>query len=156
MGFDVVLWNAFAVGVHQPEVVLRLGVALFTGQVVSSDGFDEILWDAVTFGVHQPEGVLRIGIVLRGVFAVPGDGFGVMLLDAATIGVHHPALDRSTIDTDRADNTALTILDPVAITDEHLFRWGDPPNTYSVKSVDGVLQDEDTGVRFASEVTLIR
>ena len=37
-----------------------------------------------------------------------------------------PALDRSTIDTDRADNTVLTILDPVAILTEHLFRWGDP------------------------------
>ena len=45
-----------------------------------------------------------------------------------------PALDRSTIDTDRADNTVLTILDPVAITDEHLFRWGDPPHTYSSQS----------------------
>ena len=67
-----------------------------------------------------------------------------------------PALDRSTIDTDRADNTMLTILDPVAITDEHVFRWGDPPHTYRIKAVDGIVQDEDTGVRFASEVTVIR
>ena len=42
-------------------------------------------------------------------------------------------LDRSTIDTDRADNTVLIILEPVAITDEHLFRWGVPPHTYSIK-----------------------
>ena len=67
-----------------------------------------------------------------------------------------PALDRSTIDTDRADNTMLTILDPVAITDEHLFRWGDPPHTYSVKAIDGIVQNEETGVRYASEVVLIR
>ena len=67
-----------------------------------------------------------------------------------------PALDRSTIDTDRADNTVLTVLDPLAITDEHLFRYGDPPHTYSVKAIDGLLQDEETGVRYASEVTVIR
>ena len=67
-----------------------------------------------------------------------------------------PALDRSTIDTDRADNTVVIVLDPLAITDEHLFRWGDPPHTYKVKAIDGLLQDEETGVRYASEVTVIR
>ena len=67
-----------------------------------------------------------------------------------------PALDRSTTDTDRADNTVLMIFDPVAITDEHLFRWGDPPHTYSVKAIDGLIQDEETGTLYASEVTVIR
>ena len=67
-----------------------------------------------------------------------------------------PALDRSTIDTDRADNTVLTILDPLAITDEHVFRWGEPSHTYAVKAIDGLLQDEDNGTRYASEVTVIR
>ena len=67
-----------------------------------------------------------------------------------------PALDRSTIDTDRADNTVVIVLDPVAITDEDTFRWGDPPHTYSVKAIDGLLQDEETGTRYASEVTVIR
>ena len=67
-----------------------------------------------------------------------------------------PALDRSRIDTTRADDTVLTILDPVAVTDEHLFRWGDPPDVYSVSKVDGVIQDESTGVRFFSTVTVVR
>ncbi len=67
-----------------------------------------------------------------------------------------PALDRSTIDTDRADNTVLTILDPVAILTEHLFRWGDPPHVYQIKAVDGLLQDEETGTRYASQITVIR
>ena len=35
-----------------------------------------------------------------------------------------PALDRSRIDTDRADNTVLTILDPLAVSDTDTFRWG--------------------------------
>ena len=35
-----------------------------------------------------------------------------------------PALDRSAIDTDRADDTVLIILEPVAILTSHLFRWG--------------------------------
>ena len=67
-----------------------------------------------------------------------------------------PALDRSAIDTDRADNTVLTILDPVVITDAHTFRWGEPPHVYKVKAVDGLIQNEETGVRFASEVTVLR
>ena len=39
------------------------------------------------------------------------------------------------------------ILDPVAITDDdQLFRFGDPPHTYSIsKRIDGVLQNEETG-----------
>ena len=67
-----------------------------------------------------------------------------------------PALDRGPLSTDRSDNTVVHILDPVAITDAHLFRWGDPPHTYSVKAIDGLVQDEETGTRFASEVTVIR
>ena len=67
-----------------------------------------------------------------------------------------PALDRGTSDTSRNDNTVLIILDPVAISDADVFRWGEPPHTYSVKAVDGLIQDEATGVRFSSEVTVIR
>ena len=76
-----------------------------------------------------------------------------------------PALDRGTLDTDRADNTVLVIFDPLAITDEHTFRWGGspldalivtPPHVYSVKAIDGLVQDEETGTRYASEVTVIR
>ena len=67
-----------------------------------------------------------------------------------------PALDRGTLGTERSDNTVVTILDPVAITDADLFRWGDPPHTYKVKAIDGLLQDEETGTRYYSEVTLIR
>ena len=67
-----------------------------------------------------------------------------------------PALDRSTVATDRADNTVLTILDPLAITDSHVFRWGDPVHVYSVKEVDGIVQDEESGTRYASEVVVIR
>ena len=35
-----------------------------------------------------------------------------------------PALDRSTIDTDRKDNIVLIIHDPVAIKYSDTFRWG--------------------------------
>ena len=92
---------------------------------------------------HQPTGEKDV----RGRQAV-----SVTLLDVLI--EQRPALARSTIDTTRADNTVLTILDPVAITDEHLFRWGG--HTYKVKGVDGVVKNEVTGVRFSSEVTVIR
>ena len=48
----------------------------------------------------------------------------------------------------------LTILDPVAITDSDTFRWGE--HTYKVSKIDGVIKNESTGVRFSSEVTVIR
>ena len=67
-----------------------------------------------------------------------------------------PALDRGALSTERSDNTVLHILDPVEIKDEHLFRWGDPAHTYRVKAIDGLLQDEETGTRYFSEVTVIR
>ena len=67
-----------------------------------------------------------------------------------------PALDRGAISTERSDNTVLVILDPLAITDADLFRWGDPPHSHKVKAIDGLLQDEETGTRYASEVTVIR
>ena len=67
-----------------------------------------------------------------------------------------PALDRSTIDTDRKDNTVLTVLEPLAIKDTDTFRWGDPAHTYKVSKIDGMVQDAETGVRFSSEVTVIR
>ena len=67
-----------------------------------------------------------------------------------------PALDHKRFATERADDTVLTILQPVAITDSDLFRWGDPVETYSIKKVDGVIKNETTGTRYASEVTVIR
>ena len=69
---------------------------------------------------------------------------------------NRPALDRGGTSTERSDHTVLVIFDPVAITDEHTFRWGDPPHTYSVKAVEGLLKDEETGTRYASEITVIR
>ena len=69
-----------------------------------------------------------------------------------------PALDRSTIDTDRADNTVLHILDPVAITDRTPVPMGRTgPHVYSVKAVDGIAAGRrDWASRYASEVTVIR
>ena len=86
---------------------------------------------------------------VRGRYAV-----STTLIDALI--EQRPELNRDRISTDRTDDTVLTILDPLAITDSDTFRWGDPPHTYSVKKVTGLLQDEETGVRFSSEVTLIR
>ena len=65
-------------------------------------------------------------------------------------------LDRGSIDTDRADALVLIVLDPLAITDEHTFRWGNPPHVYKVSKIDGVVQNEESGTRYASEVVLIR
>ena len=81
--------------------------------------------------------------------------FTYFMLDALI--EQRPALDRgSGFTTDRSDDTVLIILDPLAITDGHLFRWGEPAHAYSVKAVDGIVQDAESGIRYASEVTVVR
>ena len=59
-------------------------------------------------------------------------------------------LDRSTLDTGQADDTVLHILDPVAIFDDQLFRFGDPAHTFAIKEINGLLSDEEAGTRYAS------
>ena len=66
-----------------------------------------------------------------------------------------PALDRGALSTERSDDIKLIILDPLAISDEHLFRWGKPSHTHRVKQVDGLIQNEEN-TRYFSEVTVIR
>ena len=80
--------------------------------------------------------------------------FTYSTLDALIAQRH--GIDRSTTDTDRADDTVLTIFDPLAISTEHLFRWGNPPHTYKIKEVRGLLKNAETGTRYASEITVIR
>ena len=67
-----------------------------------------------------------------------------------------PALDRGGTSTERSDHTVLVIFDPVAISTEHLFRWGEPPHVYKIKAVEGLLKNAETGTRYASEITVIR
>ena len=105
--------------------------------------------------------LLEGGLLQEVGWGIPGEPdergkqtFTYTMLDALI--EQRPALNRGTLSTDRADNTVLVILDPLAITDEHLFRWGDPPHVYQIKAVDGIVLDGETGVRFASEVTVIR
>ena len=119
------------------------------------------LADAITARVAATKRRLLAGGVLReiswlrkrGPIDVRGrQGVSTTLIDALI--EERPALDRKQFTTERADDTVLTILDPLAITDSDLFRWGD--HTYKVKKIDGVIKNESTGVRFASEVTVIR
>ena len=67
-----------------------------------------------------------------------------------------PALDRGGTSTERSDHTVLVIFDPVAILTEHQFRWGEPPHVYKIKAVEGLLKNAETGMRYASEITVIR
>ena len=122
-----------------------------------------MLEDAVTARIAATKRKLSDGGLLQPVaWGVPGVVRDVRGRRTVTYSMldalieQRPAVDRGTFSTDRSDNTVLTIFDPVAITDQHLFKWGDPPHTYRVKAVDGLVEDETTGVRFASEVTVLR
>ena len=121
-----------------------------------------MLDNQITARIAAAKRTLLEGGLLREVeWGIPGEPdirgrriFAYTMLDALI--EDRPALDRSTLATDRADNTALTILEPLAITDEHTFRWGEPPHVYKIKAVEGLVKDEATGTRYASEVTVIR
>ena len=118
--------------------------------------------DALTARIASTKNRLLEGGLMQEIeWGIPGEPdirgrrpFTYTTIDAVI--EERPALDRGTLSTDRADNTVLTILDPVAITDEHTFRWGDPPHVYKIKAVEGLLQNGETGTRFFSEVVVLR
>ena len=144
-------------------VSLTAGAPSFTVGVVKRTPSQRTgpLANSLTSGIATIKSTLLAGGLLRAVEwhqpTGPRDVRGRQAVSVSLLDVlieERPGLARSTIDTDRTDNTVLTILDPVAITDEHLFRWGD--QTYKVSKIDGVVKSEATGVRFSSEVTVIR
>ena len=119
--------------------------------------------DALTARIELEKSRLLAGGLLREVeWGVPEgerDIRGRITYAYSTVDAmieRRPALDRGTASTERSDDITLTILDPLAITDAHLFRWGDPPHIYSVKSVDGIVQNTELGTRYFSAVTVIR
>ena len=118
--------------------------------------------DAITARIAATKRRLLAGGLLQKIeWGIPGEPdvrgrrpFTYSTLDALIAQRH--GIDRSTTDTDRADDTVLTIFDPLAISTEHLFRWGNPPHTYKIKEVRGLLKNAETGTRYASEITVIR
>lgn len=122
------------------------------------------LAESLTQGIAQIKSTLKTGGLLRPVEWLKRTGdrdergrqaVSVTMIDALI--EDKPELDRATSrQTDRTDGTVLIILDPVAITDEDTFRWGNPPHAYKVEKIEGVVKNEGTGVRFSSEVTVIR
>ena len=88
-----------------------------------------------------------------------GDKYGGRSITWAPLDAYiesRQALDRGRLSTQRVDDILLVFLEPLAIQDSHLFRFGDPAHTYSVKSISGLLKDEDSGIRHSSEVTVQR
>ena len=81
-GLHVVLWDAFAVGVHGREGVLRPYVSLLRRLAVPGHGLHVVLWDTSTVLVHLPEVGLSLPLSLLRRLAVPGHGLHVVLWDA--------------------------------------------------------------------------
>ncbi len=122
-----------------------------------------MLNDALTARLAATKRRLQVGGVLQpvewGVPTGPRDERGRTAYEYSEIDAlieARPALARGGTSIERSDNTVLVIFDAVAILTEHLFRWGDPPHVYKIKAVEGLLKDEETGTRYASEVVVIR
>ena len=121
------------------------------------------LADTITAGVAAAKRRLLAGGLLREVeWGKPGepDERGRRTFTYSTIDAFieaRPALDRSTLSTERSDDIRLIVLDPLSISDEDLFRFGDPIHIYSIKKIDGVHDlTKKLGTRYASEATVIR
>ena len=118
--------------------------------------------DTITRSIKTTKRRLLAGGLLRPVeWGKPGEPdvrgrriFTYTMLDVLI--EERPALDHGRLSTERSDEIKLIVLDALAISDSDLFRWGEPVHVYSIKAIDGLLQDEQTGVRFSSELTLIR
>ena len=120
--------------------------------------------DAITARIAAVKKRLLVGGMLRSVEWMQRTGdrdvrgrqdFSTTLIDALI--QTRPGLDRGLARaTDRSDNTVVYVFDALRILDTDLFRWGEPPHVYSVKKVAGLVQDEVSGTRFFSEVTVIR
>ena len=126
------------------------------------------LADTITAGVAATKrrllagGLLREvewGVVVPVVLPAVPDPRGRKVYAYTTIDAlieQRPEIDRGRFSTERSDDIKLIVLDQLSITDEDLFRFGEPLHTYSVKKIDGVISDEELGTRYASEVTVIR
>ena len=139
-----------------PDRIIR------TAHVLPVDADLGAIGNAITERIAATKRRLLDGGLLQPVaWGIPGEPdvrgrkvFTYFMLDAMI--EERPALDRGALSTERSDEIKLVILDPLAITDEHVFRWGDPVHVHKIKSVDGLVLSGETGVRFASEVTVIR
>ena len=60
------LGDTEAVVVVEPEIELRVGVALFGGEAEPAHGLGVVLGDTLAGGVHEPEIELRAGESLFG------------------------------------------------------------------------------------------
>ena len=86
--FGEVFENTLTIGVHGPEVELRIGVILLGGHSVPAHRFGEVFENTLAFVIHAPEVELCDGKPLPGGHSVPAYRFGIVLRDAFAIGVH--------------------------------------------------------------------
>ena len=85
------------------------------------------------------------------------DMYGRQAVTTSTLMVlieDREGITRAEREIERADRTVLTILEPVAVQDTDTFTWGG--KTHAVAHLEGVVEDETTGTRFSTEVTVIR
>ena len=83
--FGIVFWHAFATGVYQAEIGLRIGISLISRLAIPLQGFSSILRHAFAVGVTPAEVVLRIDIALFRRLPIPLHGFDLILRHADAV-----------------------------------------------------------------------
>ena len=84
----VVLIHAFALGTHEAEIKLSLGVALFGRAAVPEHGVRVVLFRSFSLGAPGTEVVLREGRSLIGRLRHPQDCLCVILLHTSAVANH--------------------------------------------------------------------
>ena len=153
-----------AVGTHNLAPDFALGIPSFSvvlSKLVPADRTGPLATQ-LSQGIAQMKSTLLQGGLLRSVQWLQRTGdkdergrqaVTTKLLDALI--ERRPGLDRNEARvTEQQDQTLLIILDPISVSTDDLFRWGG--HSYKVSKIDGVVKNEATGVRFSSEVVVIR
>src|SRR5262249_2544972 len=96
LGGEHVAGLFFVVQREQRQIVLRSGVALFSGLVKPLGGLCNVTSNPLTGTVHQPERDLRRSIPPLGRLLVPAGGSFQAFLESVTIGVEDPETELGT------------------------------------------------------------
>ena len=92
-GSLIVLWDTISFCVHPPQIVLGMGMPLFSSKGEPLQGSLIVLWDTLPFVVYVTQIGLGRGIPLFGSKGVPLHRSLIVLWDTLPFAIHHSQIE---------------------------------------------------------------